>query len=435
MSSSGSGSHFAMPKFDGKSSFTLWQRRMKDLLVHLGLSRALKGDEAKPEKMSDNDWQELCEKCVSTIRLCIANSVVNCVIDEESPAAIWEKLEKLYMAKSLTNKLLLKRRLYRLRMEDEDTLVGHMNVFNGLIDELKRVDVKINEEDQALLLLNSLPDSYEVYVDTILCGKDTITLEQEQSALLSFDAKRKDKAGVRSDDAVAAIAHGGGRCRSSIRDYKSKHGRFKSQNAPKNEVHCYKCGELGHIRRDCPKKREGKNDANLVRDGETGSSSLGNESDELFMVANGYDEASGNDWVLDSACVSHMCSRKEHFEKLQEGMTKILRLADNSTVAVMGVGVVKMKMFDGVVRTLGNMAYVPKLRWNLISLSQLDSEGYEYKARGEVVRVTKGSTVVIKGELDHGLYRMVGHMAKSGSDHKSSRRVSFVDEATMVHGF
>ncbi|VFQ81981.1 unnamed protein product [Cuscuta campestris] len=100
-----------------------------------------------------------------------------------------------------------------------------MNVFNGLIDELKRFDVKISEEDQALLLLNSLPNSYEVYVDTILCGKDTITLEQAQSALLSFDARRKDKAGVRSDDAVAAIAHGGGRGRSSIRDNKSKHER------------------------------------------------------------------------------------------------------------------------------------------------------------------------------------------------------------------
>ncbi|VFQ63957.1 unnamed protein product [Cuscuta campestris] len=118
---------------------------MKDLLVHLDLSRALKGDEGEPESMSAGDWEELCERCVSTIRLCIANSVVNWVIDEDSPTAIWEKLEKLYMAKSLTNKLVLKQRLYRLRMEDDDTLVGHMNVFNGLIDELKRIDVKIEE--------------------------------------------------------------------------------------------------------------------------------------------------------------------------------------------------------------------------------------------------------------------------------------------------
>ncbi|VFQ73724.1 unnamed protein product [Cuscuta campestris] len=52
-------------------------------------------------------------------------------------SAIWEKLEKLCFEKSLTNKLLLNRRLYRLRMGDDDTLVGHMNVFNRLIDELK----------------------------------------------------------------------------------------------------------------------------------------------------------------------------------------------------------------------------------------------------------------------------------------------------------
>ncbi|KAK9671657.1 hypothetical protein RND81_12G045800 [Saponaria officinalis] len=65
------GSQFAVPKFDGKSSFTLWQRRMKDLLVHLGLAKALKGDNGKPKKMSDGDWEEVCTKCASTIRLCI----------------------------------------------------------------------------------------------------------------------------------------------------------------------------------------------------------------------------------------------------------------------------------------------------------------------------------------------------------------------------
>ncbi|KAH9616744.1 hypothetical protein KSS87_019448 [Heliosperma pusillum] len=57
-----------VPKFDGKSSFTLWQRRMKDLLVHLGLAKALKEDDGKTEKMSDDYWEEVCTKCASTIR-------------------------------------------------------------------------------------------------------------------------------------------------------------------------------------------------------------------------------------------------------------------------------------------------------------------------------------------------------------------------------
>lgn len=49
----------------------------------------------------------------------------------------------------------------------------------------------------------------------------------------------------------------------------------------------------------------------------------------------------------------------------------------------MGVETVKIKMFDRVVRTLGGVAYVPKMRWNLISLGQLDSKGYRYSATME----------------------------------------------------
>ena len=39
-------------------------------------------------------------------------------------------------------------------------LIEHLNVFKGLLDLLGRVDVKIEEKDQALLLLTSLPDSF-----------------------------------------------------------------------------------------------------------------------------------------------------------------------------------------------------------------------------------------------------------------------------------
>ena len=41
----------------------------------------------------------------------------------------------------------------------------------------------------------------------------------------------------------------------------------------------------------------------------------------------------------------------------------------------MGSGSVQIRMFDGVVRTLTNVRYVPGLRKSLISLGQLDSLG------------------------------------------------------------
>ena len=66
--------------------------------------------------MKDTEWQDLKMRVVSTIRMCLAEEVMYHVMDEESPVTIWLKLESWYMSKSLTNKLLLKKKLYGLKM-------------------------------------------------------------------------------------------------------------------------------------------------------------------------------------------------------------------------------------------------------------------------------------------------------------------------------
>lgn len=71
---------------------------------------------------------------------------------------IWEKLEKLYMFKSLFNKLYLKCKLYRLKMVEGGKLVEHLNEFNRILNRSAKVDVKIKEKDNALLFLASLHD-------------------------------------------------------------------------------------------------------------------------------------------------------------------------------------------------------------------------------------------------------------------------------------
>ena len=62
--------------------------------------------------------------------MCLDDEVMYHVMDEESLAAIWLKLESWYMLKSLTNKLLLKKKLYGLKMAEGSTLDQHINVFN-----------------------------------------------------------------------------------------------------------------------------------------------------------------------------------------------------------------------------------------------------------------------------------------------------------------
>ena len=78
-----------------------------------------------------------------------------------TPIAIWLKLESRYISKSLTNKLLFKKMSYGLKMAEGSALDQHINVFNHIISDLNRVDVKFKEEDMAPILLNSLPESYD----------------------------------------------------------------------------------------------------------------------------------------------------------------------------------------------------------------------------------------------------------------------------------
>jgi len=51
-------------------------------------------------------------------------------------------------------------------------------------------------------------------------------------------------------------------------------------------------------------------------------------------------------------------------------------------------------------RTLKNVRYIPGMTRNLISLSTLDAEGFQYSSSNGVLKVSKGSLVCLKGDLN-----------------------------------
>ena len=53
--------------------------------------------------------------CECSIQLCLSNKVLAEVVKKGTSNGIWEKLQSLYMAKSVTNRVLLKSHLYDLR--------------------------------------------------------------------------------------------------------------------------------------------------------------------------------------------------------------------------------------------------------------------------------------------------------------------------------
>ena len=189
MASMGSVGKFEISRFNGTCNFALWQRRVKDLLTRQGMLKALK--EKKPDSLKDDEWEEMQEKAASMIQLFLTNEVIYHVIDLKSSQEIWTQLEKRYMSKSLSSKLYLKQRLYGLKMVESSDLMKHVNIFNQVIEDLARAVVMLEDEDKAMILMCSLPSSYENLVMTLTCGKDEISLDMVSTTLLSMAERRQ----------------------------------------------------------------------------------------------------------------------------------------------------------------------------------------------------------------------------------------------------
>jgi len=77
------------------------------------------------------------------------------VMDEEVATRLWSKLE-MYMTKKSLQQAVSQETIIWAMHEEGTMVLKHLNFFNKVINELLAIDVKIDEEDKALILLSSL---------------------------------------------------------------------------------------------------------------------------------------------------------------------------------------------------------------------------------------------------------------------------------------
>ncbi|KAK2969245.1 hypothetical protein RJ640_003479 [Escallonia rubra] len=207
--------------------------------------------------MDQDDWQELQAKVVSMIRLNLAPKVKYQVLTETSPTTLWQKLEKIYMSKSLSNRLYLKKDLYQLRMDEGSDLGDHISEFNRLVSQLSSIDVKLEEEDQGILLLSSLQKSYETLKTTLL---------------------------IRGRSRSRNPGHGKDRSKS----------RGKQDNS---SIEGWYCKEIGHIARKCPEMKEKKNGKKHVNNANVAEEDEKSSDGDLYLVSSvELQEGNGVNW-------------------------------------------------------------------------------------------------------------------------------------------
>ena len=184
-------------------------------------------------------------------------------------------------------------------------------MFKKIIDDLTNVDVKIEDEDQAVKLLSSLPKSYKYFVNAMLYGRmQTLTMEEVKAALNSKDLKKIFEAQSEHDGEGLSI-----RRRPNKRDKKDNKNRGNSRSKSKNtRLKCFTCHKECHFRIDCLERK--KNQSKKPK-----------ETRDVVLVMDGYDSVEvlaitetrvNKDWVCNSRCSFHICPNRTWFETLEE---------------------------------------------------------------------------------------------------------------------
>ncbi|KAG8482633.1 hypothetical protein CXB51_024176 [Gossypium anomalum] len=334
----------------------------------MDLEDALLGIDKMLSTLTDEEKKRKDRKALTQLHLYLSNEILQDVMKEKTAAALWKRLA---------------------------------------------MEVQYDEEDLGLILLFSLPPSYSTFRDTILYSRESLTVDEGEDLIVRG---RKDLNA--NDDR--------GRTQERNPRDKSK-GRSKSLNKGKT---CNFSKKKGHIKSECYKlqnkiKTEAVNQKGKQPKNSSEANVVEDYSDSELLVASVNNSKVSEEWILNSGCTFHMSPNRDWFTTYEIVTEGVVLMGNNASCKITGVGTIKVKMFDGVVRTLSDIRHVPELKRNLISLSTLDSKWYKYTAESRGSTVT-GDVVVASSSLSDNditkLWHMrLGHMSENGMVELSKR--------------
>jgi hypothetical protein len=85
----------------------------------------------------------------------------------------------VHKAKTIKNKLFLQRRFFTIKMQEGEDLLAHINMVKALANQLRSIEVKIEDEDVYMVLLMSFPS----YFDNLVTS-----LESMSTKMLTFNS-------------------------------------------------------------------------------------------------------------------------------------------------------------------------------------------------------------------------------------------------------
>ncbi|WVY93468.1 hypothetical protein V8G54_032556 [Vigna mungo] len=345
-------------RFDG-ADFGFWKMQIEDYLYQKGMQEPLTCK--KPEAMKEEELSE------PTLSRNVAFNTAN----EKTTASLMAALSSMYEKPSAANKVNLMRRLFNLRMTEDASTAQHINELNTITIQLSSVGINFDEEVRALILLSSLPESWNATVTTSSVKKSVGERRVNQQPLQYCIQSQEVEVQPEEPDAA---------------DQRRGNPNLEIIKALTNR----KLSNVGIVGR-------------LEVKDETNVATTSGGGDALICSLKNKEES----WVLDSGASFHATSQKELFENYVPGNLGKVYLGNEQSCEIIGKGMVKIKL-NGSVWELKNVRHIPDLTKNLISVGQLASEGYTTIFHGDDWKISKGAMTIARGKKSGTLYKTAG---------------------------
>ncbi|WVZ16676.1 hypothetical protein V8G54_009658 [Vigna mungo] len=319
----------------------------------------------QPENMKDEDWILLDRQALGVIRLTLSRNVAFNIAKEKTTMSLMTAL--------------------------------------SITTQLSSVGIEFDDKVRALILLSSLPESWNATVTAASSssGSNKLKFHDVRDLILSEEIQRKES----GESSTSSVLHTESRGRSSNKGYgrgRSKERRSNSKNhrsfQNSKTIECWNCGKVGHYKNQCKstrKNNEDKTEANVA------STSRG--EDALICSLENKEES----WLLDSEASFHATLQKEFFENYVSRNLGKVYLGNEQSCEIAGKGVMKIKL-NGSVWELKNVRHIPDLTKNLISIGQLANDGYTTIFHGDNWKISKGAMTIARGRKSDTLYKTEG---------------------------
>ena len=161
----------------------------------------------------------------------LSRNVAFNIIKEKTTAGLTKALVGVYEKQTAFNTVHLIRQLFNLRMAEGASVAQHLNELNIVTTQLSSVGIEFNEEVRALILLSSLPESWNATITVVSSstGNNKLKFDDVRDLLLSEEIQRKES----GESSTSSVLHTESRGRNSTRGkgrsrLKSRRSRSKN---------------------------------------------------------------------------------------------------------------------------------------------------------------------------------------------------------------